>query len=140
MHLKLDRLKLLSTASAAAVALAISGCNQQVSLKGNEDALASRTVTQSTNEIVFPDAPPSVPDGKVIYTRLACAQCHSDSGQPVAGKSKTDFSQKEWSHKQKPVDQFDFLYFGKPGVDHPTVRDKVTRRQAWDLVFYVRSL
>jgi mono/diheme cytochrome c family protein len=139
MQLKLDWLRLLTTTTVATLAVAISGCTQQVSLKGNEDALASRTVTQSASDVVFPDAPPSVSDGKVIYGRMACAACHSD-GQPVAGKAKTDFTSKEWSHKQKPVDQFEYLYFGKAGVDHPTVRDKITRRQAWDLVFYVRSL
>jgi mono/diheme cytochrome c family protein len=140
MHLKLDWLRLLTTATAATLAVAMSGCSQEINLKGNEDALASRTVTQSASEVVYPDAPPSIPDGKVIYNRMACAACHSDGGQPVAGKAKTDFTEKQWSHKQKPVDQFEFLYFGKPGVDHPSVREKVSRRQAWDLVFYVRSL
>jgi mono/diheme cytochrome c family protein len=141
MHFKLDSLRLFTIATAASIAVAFSGCaKQEVSLHGSEDSLASRTVTQSAAEIVYPDASPSVPDGKVIYERMACAQCHSQTGQPVPGKSSIDFSQKEWSHKQKPVDQFEFIYFGKPGVEHPTVRDRVTRRQAWDLVFYVRSL
>jgi len=140
MHSKSDWLRLFTIVITATIAVSFSGCAKEVTLHGSEDSLASPTVTQSTNEVVYPDASPSVPDGKLIYTKLECAQCHSQTGAPSGGKTTVDFSNKEWSHKQKPVDQFEFVYFGKAGLDHPIVRDKVTRREAWDLVFYVRSL
>jgi mono/diheme cytochrome c family protein len=120
---------------------AFSACSkQEITLKGQDDALANRNITAGGNEVIYPDDSPSVPDGKVAYQKMNCAVCHADNGQGVSGKSSINFADKEYERKQKPVDQFEFVSFGKAGVDHPVVREKISRREAWDLVFYLRSL
>jgi mono/diheme cytochrome c family protein len=120
--------------------LLLSACSEKVTLHGNENAIASKTVTEGRDEVIFPYSPPSVPDGQVIYNRMQCAVCHSADGNPVSGKATVHLNNKEWARKEKPVDQFEFIYFGKPGVAHPTVRGKISWPEAWNLVFYVRSL
>jgi mono/diheme cytochrome c family protein len=119
----------------------LSACSkQEISLKGKEDVLAQRSVTAGQNVIVYPNDSPSVPDGRVSWEKMNCATCHSDSGRGVPGKCSVDLSSKEYERKQKPVDQFEFISYGRPGEEHPKMSDKLSRRQAWDLVFYVRSL
>jgi mono/diheme cytochrome c family protein len=142
MSLKSNWLNLLFVLALFETTLFVSGCGSSVTLKGNEDQLASKSITASSKEVVYPDATPSVPDGKVVYQKLKCAECHSDSGEPVAGKTTVNLADKAWAHKQKPVDLFEFLYFGKPGVDHPTLANstEMTRRDIWSLVFYTRSI
>jgi mono/diheme cytochrome c family protein len=119
----------------------LSACGkQEINLKGAEDALAQRSVTAAQGVIDYPDDNPSVPDGKLAFEQMNCATCHADSGKGVSGKCTVDLTSKEYERKQKPVDQFEFLSYGRPGLDHPKVNDKLSRRQAWNLVFYVRSL
>ncbi len=115
----------------------LTGCGGQVDLKGAQDQLASRHVTMGGNEVVFPDDKPSVADGQLVWREQNCASCHGATGSSVAA---ADLTNKEWMRKQKPVDQFEFLWFGKPGVTHPSLRGTISRRQAWDAVFYTRSL
>jgi mono/diheme cytochrome c family protein len=119
----------------------LSACSkQEITLKGNADALTSRTITAGGHEVLYPDDKPSVPDGERAYKQMNCAVCHADNGQGVPGKTTVNLSDKKYGRKTKPVDQFEFLKFGKAGIDHPNVADKLSKRQLWDLVFYVRSL
>jgi mono/diheme cytochrome c family protein len=119
----------------------LSGCgNNKVSLK--DDNMASAQTT-SSNEIVFPDDDPSVPDGKAVWVNMTknpqanCASCHGINGE---GSEKTtlNFTDKEVMRNLKPVDQFETIWLGKNG--HPALHGLVSRRDAWNLVFYVRSL
>lgn len=133
--------KKLQFATIVATAVLLSACGkQEISLKGSEDALARRSVTSAQGVVDYPDDSPSVPDGKLAYEQMNCATCHADSGKGLPGKTTIDLTNKEYARKQKPVDQFEFLSYGKPGIDHLKVNDKLSRRQAWNLVFYVRSL
>lgn len=118
----------------------LSGCADKVTLKN--DKLASAETTAS-NEIVFPDDDPSVPDGKAVWTSLTtknpetnCASCHGMGGE--GGSAKVNFADKEFMRNQKPVDQFEKIWLGKG--NHPALHGIVSRRDAWNLVFYVRSL
>ena len=38
-------------------------------------------------KIIYPDAPPSVSDGKVVWQKLNCAVCHGVERKRVSGKS-----------------------------------------------------
>jgi mono/diheme cytochrome c family protein len=119
----------------------LSGCGkQEVVLSEQKDDLAKRTITQGGQEVIYPDDDPSVPDGKVVWEKMNCATCHGATGSGSAGKCSRDLTNREQMRKEKPVDQYEFVYFGRKGLDHPAVKDQVSRRQAWDLVFYVRSL
>ncbi len=118
----------------------VTGCSQQLSLQGSEAGLAGRTATESASAVIFPDDDPIIPDGKKVWSRLHCAECHSDTGAPVAGKCQVDLSDTRYMAKQKPLDQYVFLTYGKEGVNHPKLKDSASRREIWDLVFYTRSL
>jgi mono/diheme cytochrome c family protein len=118
----------------------IAGCAEKVSLHGKEDALASRSATEGGRNVVFPWASPSVPDGEAVYQRMQCATCHGVHGAPVSGKATVNLGDVAWARQQKPVDQYEFVYFGKRDLAHPSIRENVSSREAWNLVFYVRSL
>ncbi len=121
---------------------ALTACGGNVELKGSNDKLTSKEVT-SSNEIVYPDDDPSVPDGKVVWEKMAanqemnCASCHGVGGEGGA-KASVNLTDKDFMRKQKPVDQFETIWLGKN--NHPALHGVVSRRDAWNLVFYVRSL
>jgi mono/diheme cytochrome c family protein len=127
-------------AAASSLVLLVGCAKQEVTLSGSRDALSERSVTSNNQTVVYPDGCPSVPDGKAAYDKMNCATCHGVSGEAVPGKSSIALSDKEYLHQQKPVAQFEFLSFGKPGSEHPALNDKLTRREIWNLVFYTRSL
>lgn len=118
----------------------LAGCTQKVSLEGAEQELAQRQVTESLSAIVYPDDRPSIGDGKGDWAKMNCAQCHGETGQPVAGKATVNLSDPEYMAKQKPVDQYVFLTYGKKGSTHAKLKDLLSNRERWDLVFYTRSL
>jgi len=118
-----------------------SACTQQeVTLKGTEDQLAKPSTTSGQQEVIYPDDSPSVPDGKQAWRQMNCAVCHADTGKGVKVKCSLNLADKAYMRTQKPVDQFEFISFGRSGLKHPVVSDKLSCRQTWDLVFYVRSL
>ncbi|MCC6980629.1 MAG: c-type cytochrome [Candidatus Melainabacteria bacterium] len=118
----------------------MTGCAEQVKVGGDDTQLVSKNVTKGGREAIYPDDRPSEPDGKVIYEKLSCAECHGADGKGVAGKSTLDLTSKEYMRKQKPIDQYMFLAFGKDGLTHPLTLEKASSQQTWNLVYYVRSL
>lgn len=122
------------------VLVGLTACGDKVSLS-NENQLVSTKVTEGDKEPIWPNDDPSIPDGQGVYTAQNCAACHGADGKPVAGKATVDLSDKvAYGRKQKPVEQYDFLTFGKEGGQHPVLRDKLRPSEIWNLVFYVRSL
>jgi mono/diheme cytochrome c family protein len=81
-----------------------------------------------------------VPDGKIVWQKLNCAVCHGMDGKGKSGKCSMDLSDKYHMVKQRPVEQYKFLVFGRPSITHPSINKLVSRKEAWNLVFYVRSL
>lgn len=142
------RLKNMRGFMVAAFALAtLSSCTTQVEVK--KDDLTARNLTQAGDVELYPDDRPSIPNGKVPWTQQNCASCHGATGS--GGSAAVDLSDKDLMRKQKPIDQFMIIsygkgeYVGKDGVnvpvkDHPAMHDKLTKRQMWDLTFYTRSL
>lgn len=118
----------------------LSGCTQQVSLQGPDKGMARSDVTEAANAIVYPDYDPSIPDGKTDWEKMNCAQCHGADGAAVPGKATLALNDAKYMAKQKPLDQYVFLTYGAKGMQHEGLKDKLSRRQIWDLVFYVRSL
>lgn len=114
------------------------GCQSQLNVQQGDQALISSDVTRGTAEAIYPDHAPAVPDGQSVWKAENCASCHGATGQ--GGTAKIDFTNKQLMATKKPVDQYMFLLFGKQGVNHPILSDKITRQQAWNLTFYVRSL
>jgi mono/diheme cytochrome c family protein len=122
------------------VVLMLSACGGPEVINGKESNLIKENVTAGGVEVVYPDAPPSVPDGKTVWQKLNCAVCHGMEGKGKSDKCPIDLADKYHMVKQKPVEQYKFLVFGKPGLNHPTVDKLISRRDAWNLVFYMRSL
>ncbi len=119
--------------------LLLAACSQEV-VKNN--GLTKEDITAGSQEVIYPDAPPSVPDGQVTWEKLNCASCHGISGKGVPGKTKIDLTEKKYMNKQKPTDEYKLLAFGDPKLpaDHPALYKIISRRENWNLVFYVRSL
>lgn len=120
--------------------LMLCACGGPQVIKGTETRLIKENVTAGSEQVIYPDAPPSVPDGKVVWQKLNCAVCHGMDGKGMGGKCSMDLSDKYHMVKLTPVDQYKFLVFGRPGVDHLSINKLITTREAWNLVFYVRSL
>jgi mono/diheme cytochrome c family protein len=118
----------------------ITGCGEQISVSGDDTKLVSKEVTKGGQEAIYPDDKPSEPDGKVIYEKLSCAECHGSDGKGISGKAAIDLASAEYMRKQKPIDQYMFLAFGKDGLKHPTTLERVSSQKTWNLVYYVRSL
>lgn len=112
----------------------LSACAKQIELKpGEANQLTSTTVTRGT-DLVYPNDRPSVADGAGTYKAQNCASCHS------GGDAKApNFQDKKYARNAKPVDQFRMVYFGNGG-SHPAMQGKISVREAWNTVFYARSL
>lgn len=124
-----------------AVAFLITGCSQsEVKLSGPSADMTKVSVTEAENVVVFPDDNPSIPDGEIVWKKMQCAECHGVDGKGVAGKTTVDLASKSYSDNQKPIDQYKFLTYGKEGSNHAALKDKLVRRDLWNLVFYTRSL
>ena len=133
-------LALIPTFFAITIALTACGDNKVI-VAATDGGPANPKVTLGKAEPIWPNDDPSIPDGGGVYEAQKCAACHGTDGKPVAGKATVDFSSKEWGRLQKPVDQYDAITFGKPGMEqHPTMREQLRPSQIWELVFYVRSL
>jgi len=128
----------IAIGAASLCLISLTACGkQQIDLSAKADKIASKSVTMGTGEVVFPDDRPSVADGKVVWNKQNCAQCHNADG---AGVAKVNFADKNYMRLQKPVDQYSFVWTGKEGIKHPTLQGNISRREAWSLVFYTRSL
>jgi mono/diheme cytochrome c family protein len=126
---------LTNLAMALPLVLMLASCGvQTLSDKGD----VQPKVTEGKPEVVYPSDTPSSADGKVVWNQQNCAQCHGAEGK--GGSAKVDFSSTEYMDKQKPVEQYMLVAYGKEGTGHPAMFDKLTNRQIWNLVFYCRSL
>jgi len=120
--------------------LMLTACSGTQVINGSESKLVKENVTAGNEEVIYPDAPPSVPDGKVVWQKMNCAVCHGIEGKGISGKCTIDLSDKYHMVKETPLEEYKFLVFGKPGLVHPCINNLTSRREAWNLVFYVRSL
>lgn len=119
--------------------LLFSGCAKTVDLAGKRQELAAKQITQGEKLLIFPDDRPSLPNGKIVWERNNCAQCHgADGKRPV--DTNIVLNNASYMRKQKPIDLYMFITYGKSGVNHPHMHGVLTRRQIWDLVLYLRSL
>ncbi len=121
------------------LAISMSGCTQELKLEGAKENLAKQS-PEIEQEIIFPDFNASIADGKVVYEKLKCAECHAENGMGLAGKASTNFTDSSRIQSGKsPKFQYRLLAYGLPHWDHPHLKDRITNRELWDLVFYVRS-
>lgn len=141
MHFTRNKL-LLRLALIVPIAALATSCGGKVSLSGQDQSLANPAVTRAVNEKLYPNDVPSSADGKVVWDQVSksqnCATCHT-------GGTGQNFSDLALMRRTKPIDQFMTVAYGidprgETIPKHPALSNKLTTRQMWDLVFYVRSI
>jgi mono/diheme cytochrome c family protein len=121
------------------VALLASCGNSEIKLSADQEkTLVSEAQTQAPNNfVVYPDDRPSIVDGRALFEKQNCASCHGATGAGGTGPALND---KRMMSNIKPVELYQFLTYGKNGVQHPALKDKLTNREIWNLVFYSKAL
>jgi mono/diheme cytochrome c family protein len=118
----------------------LTSCGARLSI-ADRAARAFSSQAQAPGEpVVLPDFNPSLADGKAVYSKLRCAECHGDKGEGANFAAPRILSDptKEQADRT-PIFQYKILCYGVPGWDHPVLRGRLSNREVWDLVFYVRS-
>lgn len=87
----------------------------------------------------------SIAAGKALFIKR-CAQCHGDSGKgdgdmaDMSDPKPADLTDAEWKHGSSDGEIFTVIHTGVKGTDMKPFSKKLTDRQIWDVVNYVRSL
>jgi cbb3-type cytochrome c oxidase subunit III len=120
----------------APIILLLSGCGQ------TEIGVAShQTASQLTNVpsqvINYPDDKPSIPDGKIVWEKMNCAQCHGQTGS--GGSASVNLADNHWASSVMLVDLYKTVAFGG-AHKHPALINRISNRDLWDVVVYARSL
>jgi cytochrome c oxidase cbb3-type subunit I/II len=105
---------------------------------------------------VIPPAPRATPqllaDGKVLYERAKCAECHGERGQgdgPSAATLKddfdrpirpADFTRGEFRGGATVVDVYRTMTTGLDGTPMPSFADTMSDADRWAISYYVLSL
>ncbi len=119
--------------------LLLSACTQDVQVKGQDTGLVGRQVTEA-RVVVYPNDNPSIPDGKLVWESKNCSVCHAVNGRGVAYRCQLDLTDLSNARRIEPKEQYMFIAYGREGVAHRAMKDDLSRKQIWDLVFYVRNL
>jgi cbb3-type cytochrome c oxidase subunit III len=85
----------------------------------------------------------SVTEGRKIYLRQ-CASCHGPSGKgdgsmALAGGTPSNLTDETWDHGSSDGEIFVVIRDGV-GSDMESYKDRLTEKQMWQLVNYIRSL
>ncbi|MBY0360107.1 MAG: c-type cytochrome [Candidatus Obscuribacterales bacterium] len=120
------------------IALLTSCAQTEVKLPSDDQSMVSESQTNApTDYVQFPDDRPSIPDGKVVWEKMNCAQCHGVDGAGTS--SPVHLNDTAWMSEKKPVDMYKFLTYGGPN-HHLALQTKLSNREIWNVVFYTRSL
>jgi len=91
----------------------------------------------------IPADPPSVEEGRKLYQRH-CASCHGatakgDGSMALAGGTPSDLTDETWDHGPSDGEVFVVIRDGTSSDMEP-YKDRLTDKQMWQLVHYIRSL
>ena len=88
--------------------------------------------------------PPDVASGKRLFDKN-CSPCHGFAGDghgPEAQKKRIhpkNFTDRQWAAGETDADWFDVVSFGRPNTPMKGWHDRLTERERWDIVSYVRQ-
>jgi len=91
----------------------------------------------------WPKNPPDVANGKRLFERN-CSPCHGLSGDgngPEAQKQRIhpqNFTDRRWAAGETDADWFDIVSFGRPNTPMEAWHDRLTERERWDIIAYIR--
>lgn len=134
-------MKLKKLVSLLPVIALLSACGQpdiKLSEQQAEHGASPDVTAPMQDVVVYPDDRPSVPDGKVVWAKAQCAQCHGENG--TGGSAKVAIGDKQWSRFHKPIDTYLLLMYGKPDTNHKAYRENFISHDLWNLTVYVHSL
>lgn len=91
----------------------------------------------------IPSDEPSIAEGRKIYLRN-CASCHGPSGKgdgsmALAGGTPSNLVDETWDHGSSDGEIFVVIRDGTSS-DMESYKDRLTEKQTWQLVNYIRSL
>lgn len=118
----------------------LASCGQtEIKLPAEEQKMVGEAQTQAPVDFVqFPDDRPSIPDGKLVWEKMNCAECHGADGS--SADNPVHLNDAAWMSEKKPVELYKFVTYGGVNRQHTALQTKLTNREIWDLVFYTRSL
>jgi len=87
--------------------------------------------------------PASVEDGKKLYSRH-CASCHGpagkgDGGMALSGGTPANLTDETWDHGSSDGEIFVVIRDGT-STDMESYKEKLTEKQIWNLVNFIRSI
>jgi mono/diheme cytochrome c family protein len=91
----------------------------------------------------IPSDGPSIDEGRKLYLRH-CASCHGPSGKgdgsmALAGGTPANLTDETWDHGSSDGEIFVVIRDGTSSDMEP-YKDRLTEKQMWQLVNYIRSL
>ena len=91
----------------------------------------------------LPSDEPSIEEGRKLYLRH-CASCHGPSGKgdgsmALAGGTPANLTDETWDHGSSDGEIFVVIRDGTSSDMEP-YKDRLTEKQIWQLVNYIRSL
>ena len=138
---------MLRRVSGLAVVFLIMGYALSIGVSGfNQDAHPTsphrHPEAQKLKNPVPPDEP-SIAEGRKVYLRC-CASCHGPSGKgdgsmALAGGTPSNLVDETWDHGSSDGEIFVVIRDGTSS-DMESYKDRLTEKQTWQLVNYIRSL
>ena len=91
----------------------------------------------------IPSDAASIEEGRKIYVR-SCASCHGPSGKgdgsmALGGSTPADLTDDKWDHGSTDGEIFVVIRDGL-SADMEGYKDKLTEKQIWQLINYIRSI
>lgn len=119
--------------------LFVSACSPTVTVTKLQSGGGKKDATPEIQPVEFPDDSPSIPDGKAVWEKMKCAECHGVDGHGISGKASADLARPSKSGRGSPIFHYKLLAYGVSYWDHPRLKNKLSVREIWDLVFFVRA-
>ena len=106
-------------------------------------ALAAPVAAQQQDAV--PATPKSIADGAGLYNR-SCASCHGKTGMGDGPAAKqltpppSNLVDAEWKHGTSDGEIFAVIRGGVPKTAMKGFASKITEREIWDVINYLRSV
>ncbi len=113
----------------------LSSCAQTEVKVPNTTMVNEKQTEAPVDYVVYPDDRPSIADGKILWEKNNCAQCHGANGETAQG-GKPALADKLYGASRKPVEQYQSLTYKDPHK----LQTKLNSKEIWNLVVYARSL
>ena len=106
-------------------------------------AVAQRQAEAAKLKNPVPSEATSIEEGKKLYSRH-CASCHGpagkgDGGMALSGGTPANLTDETWDHGSSDGEIFVVIRDGT-STDMESYKEKLTEKQTWHLVNFIRSI